>query len=92
MFERGGDAAGIVDVLAGAAGALAVRRLAMVVELQGYADDLIALAGEEAGNHRGIDATRHRDDDARVFGALGNIKRVHHVSHPVGFKGQRTGG
>ena len=90
--QRGGDAAGIVDVLAGAAGALAMGRLAMVVELERDADDVIALAGEEAGNHRGIDATGHRDDDARVLGALGKIKRVHHVSHPVGFKGQRTGG
>ncbi len=46
--EPGGDVAGVVDVLAGAAGALAVGRLAVVVELHGHADDVIALAASIA--------------------------------------------
>ena len=41
--ERVGDAARIVDVLAGAAAALPARRLAVIVELQRDADDLVAL-------------------------------------------------
>jgi hypothetical protein len=88
--ELRGDAARVVNVLTGAAGALAVRRFAMVVELQGHAHHVVALPGQEAGDHRAVDAAGHRDDDARVFGALGQIKRVQHLSHPCGFKGQRT--
>ena len=52
--EPFGDLAGVVDVLAGAAGALAMRRRAMVVELQGDADDVVALAAEQRGDDRGI--------------------------------------
>ena len=62
------DVAGVVDVLAGAAGALAVRRLAMIVELHRHADDVVALAASIAATTRRIDAARHRHDDARVFG------------------------
>ena len=40
--ELGGDVAGVVDVLAGAAGALAMGRRTMVVELQRDADDVVA--------------------------------------------------
>ena len=76
--ERCRDAARIVDILPGAAGALAVRRLAMVVKLQGDADHVIALAGKQAGNDRGIHAPGHRDNNARVFGTLGDIKRIQH--------------
>ena len=87
-IERRRHAARIVDILPGAAGALAVRRLAMIVKLEGDAHDVIALAGQQAGNDRTIDATRHRDDDARVLGALGQDQANSiHISHPVGFKG-----
>ena len=72
--ERLGDAAGIVDVLAGAARAGAMRRRAMIVELQRDADDVIALALQQAGDDGGIDAARHRDDDAGVFGPSGKIR------------------
>ena len=48
--DRLRDAAGIVDVLAGAAGALAVRRGAVVVELQRDADDIVALALQQGGD------------------------------------------
>ena len=43
-----GDRAGVVDVLAGAAGALAVGRRAVVVELQRDADDVVAGVGRAA--------------------------------------------
>jgi hypothetical protein len=59
--EPVGDRAGVVDVLAGAAGA--PDRRAMVVELQRDADHLGAAARGERGRDRGIDAARHGDDD-----------------------------
>ena len=78
----------IVDILAGTARALAVRRLAMIVKLQGNAHHVIALAGQEPGHHRAVDAPRHRNDDARVLGTLGQIKRIEiHLFHPVGGQG-----
>ena len=43
-----GDAPGVVDVLAGAAGALAMDRGAVVVELQRDADDVVALGASAA--------------------------------------------
>ena len=61
-----GDRAGVVDIAAGAAGALAVGRRAVVVKLQRDADDIVAGVGQQRGGDRGIDAARHRDDDARV--------------------------
>ncbi len=64
--EPRGDVAGVVDVLAGAAGALAMRRRAVIVELHGQADDIIALARQHRGDDAGIDAARHRHDDARI--------------------------
>ena len=76
--ERLGDAAGIVDVLAGAAGALPVGRLAMVVELERHADHVVAAGLEEPRDDRGIDAARHGDDDARPVRAAGKIKVLAH--------------
>ncbi len=72
-----GHAARIVDVAAGAAGALPVGRGAVVVELERDADDVVALALQQAGHHRGIDAARHGDDDARLVRRLRKIERVH---------------
>ena len=46
-----GHPAGVVNILPGAAGALAVGRGAMVVELEGDADDVIAFAGQKGGDH-----------------------------------------
>src|SRR5690606_12246247 len=63
--EPGGDRAGVVNIAAGAAGAFALRRFAVIIKLQGYADDVIAGALEECGDDRGIDAARHSDDNAR---------------------------
>ena len=45
--EPRGDVARVVDVLPGAAGALAMRRFAMVVELHRHADDVIAFGGKQ---------------------------------------------
>ena len=61
-----GHRAGIVDVAAGAAGALAVGRRAMIVELERDADHVIAGFRQQRRRDRGIDAPRHGDDDARV--------------------------
>ena len=61
------DHAGVMDVLAGAAGALAVGRRAMIVELKGDPDDVVALRLEQRRGHRGIDAARHGDDDPDVL-------------------------
>ena len=79
-----GNAARIVNVLARAAAALPARRRAVVVELQGDADDVVAGPRQECGDNRGIDAARHRDDDARALarragrarGVRGVAKRV----------------
>ena len=68
--DRLGHAARVVDVLAGAARALAVHRRAMVVELERDADDVVALPLQQGGDHGGIDAAGHGDDDTRL-GRLG---------------------
>ena len=44
-------------------------RLAVVVELQGDADDVVALLREQGGDDGGIDATRHGDDDRVADGS-----------------------
>ena len=74
--ELGGDVARVVNVLSRAAGALAVDRRAVVVKLQGDADDVIALACHQRGDDRGIDAARHGHDDARLPRRLGEAKRI----------------
>ncbi len=74
--------AGVVDVLPGAAGALAVGRLAMVVELQGDADDVVALGLEQRRGDRGIDAARHGDHHAGVLRPAFDIEAVEHCFHP----------
>ena len=61
--EPVGDAAGIVDVLSGAAGTAPPDSLAMVIELQGDADDFAPLLLEQRSDDGRIDATRHRHDD-----------------------------
>ena len=62
-----GHAARVIDVLAGATGAFAVGRRAMVVELQRHADHVIALGLKQRGRHRRIDAAGHGDDDTGVL-------------------------
>ena len=66
----------VMNVLSGAAGALAVDRLAMVVKLQGDADHVVTFVGHQRGDDRGIDTARHRDHDAGVPRRLGEAERV----------------
>ncbi len=75
-----GDIAGIVDVLAGAAGALAMGGRAMIVELQRDADDVVAFRLQQRSRHRGIDAARHGDDDPCVLRTAFEVQTVAHGS------------
>ena len=74
--EPRGDVARVMDVLARAAGALAMRRRAVIVELHRQADDVVALARQQRRDDAGIDAARHRDDDARVRRGLGQAQGI----------------
>ena len=74
--ERCGDVARVVDVLAGAAGALAMGRRAMIVELQRDADDVVAFGLEQRSRRRGIDAARHGNDDPGVLRTAFEIQTV----------------
>ena len=55
--EAFSDIAGVMNVLPGAAGPLAMSRGAMIVKLQGDPDDVVALGLQQRGRHRRIDAT-----------------------------------
>ena len=87
--EPGGDVARVVDVLAGAAGALAVGRRAVVIELHRHADDVVAVARQQRRGDARIDAARHRDDDARVLGGLGQAEAIEGTRRRV--PGKRRG-
>ena len=65
--ERICNPARIVDVLAGAAAALAARGGAVIVKLQGYADNVVSGPVHQRGDDRGIDAPRHGHDDAQAL-------------------------
>ena len=69
---------GVVNVLAGAAGALAMDGGAMIVELQGNADDVVAFVLQQRGGHRGIDASRHGDNHAGILRPALDIQTVQH--------------
>ncbi len=60
-----GNGARVMDVAAGAAGALAMRCRAVIVKLQRDADDVVAGVRQDRGGDRGIDATGHGDNHAR---------------------------
>jgi hypothetical protein len=62
-----GDAARIVNVVTGAAGALAVNGGTMIVELQGHADDIVAFGFQHGRSDRRIDTAGHGNDHARVL-------------------------
>ncbi len=57
--------AGVVDVLAGAAGALLLNDRAMIIELQGHAHDIVAGPMKQGGRYRGVDSARHRRQHPR---------------------------
>ena len=76
------DVACIVDVLAGAAGTLAMGGGAMIVELQRDADDVVAFGLQKRSRHRGIDAAGHGDDDPGILRPAFEIETVEHgLSH-----------
>jgi len=75
-----GDIAGIVDVLPGAAGALAMGGRAVIVKLQRDADDVVTLGLQQRSRHRGIDAAGHGDDDPCVLWTALEIETVEHGS------------
>ncbi len=67
--ERFGHTAGIVDVLAGAAGALLLHGGAVIVELQRHAHDIVAGARQQRRRDRRIHPAGHgRDDPHRPDG------------------------
>ena len=80
------DRAGVVDVLAGAAGALAMGGGAVVVELQRHADDVVALGLQQRRGDRGIDAARHGDDHAGVLRPTFEIEAVEHRALSIGIR------
>ncbi len=54
---------------------------AMVIQLEGDAEDIVALALEDTGHNRRIDATGHGDNDPGIFRPLVKIERIHVFSH-----------
>jgi hypothetical protein len=80
--ELRGHRLGVVNVLAGAAGARALDRLAMIVELEGDPDHLGAGAGGERGHDRAVDPARHGDDDPGLVRRPAELEiRVHERAH-----------
>ena len=75
-----GHVAGIVDVLPGAAGALAMGGRTMIVKLQRDADDVITLGLQQRSRDRGIDPAGHGDDDPCVLWTALEIQTVEHGS------------
>ena len=73
-----GDIAGVVDVAAGAAGALAMGGRAMIVELQRDADHVVAFGLQQGSRHRGVDAAGHGDHDPCVLRTAFEIQTVEH--------------
>jgi hypothetical protein len=49
----------------------------LVIELQGDANDLKALFMQQRGRDGAVDAARHGDDDARIFGIFVKAEGVH---------------
>ncbi len=54
---------------------------AMVVKLQGDAEDVIALTLENASHHGGIDATGHGNDNPGIFRLLVKVERIQGFSN-----------
>lgn len=81
--DRLADAAGVVDILTGAAGAGPVHRRAMIVKLQRDAENVVALAFEKPRHDGRVDAAGHGDDDARIFGLAVKIETVHGIQSGI---------
>src|SRR5580700_9500535 len=67
-----------MDVAAGTAGALAMGRGAVIVELERDPDHVIAGFRQQRRGDRGIHAARHGDDNARVGRPALDIETVVH--------------
>ena len=68
--ELGRHPSRIMDILAGTAGALAPDRLAMVVELEGDADHIVARPLEESRRNGRIDSAGHGDEHGQFLRPL----------------------
>ena len=79
-----GDVAGVVDVAAGAAGALAMGGRAMVVKLQRDPDHVVAFGLQQRSRHRRVDAAGHGDHDSGILRTAFEIETVEHGSDQVG--------
>ena len=83
------DAAGIVDVLPGAAGAGARPRPARRIELERDADHLVARFRQQRCGDRRIDAAGHGDHHARLAARLGEAEIEDGCEHGAHYKGRR---
>jgi hypothetical protein len=79
---RLGDPAGVMDILPCTAGALSMRRSAMIVKLQGNPKHIIPFPLKEGSNHGGIDPSRHGNDNARFGWVAGKTERIEHHTIP----------
>ena len=61
-----GDTRRVAHILTGAARALAPVRRAVIVKLQGDADDIKPGTRQQGRGQRRVDPARHRDDNAVV--------------------------
>ena len=86
-----GDIARVMDILPGAARALPLHRLAMVVELQRDPDDVVSRLLKQGRGDGGIHAARHGDDDARIAGRRAKSKIDHAAQYRRG-AGERNAG
>ena len=75
-IQPGRDLARVMNILTGAAGALAMLGGAVIVKLQRHADHVVALLLEQRCDDRGINAARHRDNHPRLGGRLRQIEAV----------------
>ncbi len=75
-----GHETGIVDVLSGAAGALAMSGFAMIVKLQRDPDHVVAFRLQQRRRRRRVDAAGHGDNDAGVLRAAFKVEAVEHGS------------
>ncbi len=72
-----GNAAGVVNVLTGAAGALFGQRRTVIVKLQRDADHVISLRRQHRRHNRTVDAARHGDNHACLRRRLAKPQRIH---------------
>jgi len=78
-----GHVARVVNVLAGTAGALAMRRRAVIVKLQRDPDDIVTFGFQQRSRRRGVDAAGHGDHDSRIFGTAFKVETVEHCLHII---------